>query len=73
MLYILDDFLFLGLFDFFICKLVLYQFMLMCDVLGVLIKGEKIEGLLIILIFLGIELDIVNMEVRLLEEKIVKI
>lgn len=47
--------------------------MLMCDVLGVLIKGEKIEGLLIILIFLGIELDIVNMEVRLLEEKIVKI
>lgn len=73
MLHILDDFLFLGPPDSSICKLALHQFMSMCDVLGVPIKGEKTEGPSTTLIFLGIELDTVNMEARLPEEKIVKI
>lgn len=73
MLHILDDFLFLGSPDSSICKLALHQFMSMCDVLGVPIKGEKTEGPSTTLIFLGIELDTVNMEARLPEEKIVKI
>lgn len=73
MLHILDDFLFLGPPDSSICKLALHQFMSMCDVLGVPINGEKTEGPSTTLIFLGIELDTVNMEARLPEEKIVKI
>lgn len=73
MLHILDDFLFLGPPDSSICKLALHQFMSMCDVLGVPIKGEKTEGPSTTLIFLGIELDTVNMEARLPEVKIVKI
>lgn len=73
MLHILDDFLFLGLPDSPICNLSLHQFMSMCAVLGVPIKGKKTEGPLTTLVFLGIELDTVNMEARLPEEKIVKI
>lgn len=73
MLHILDDFLFLGLPDSSICKLALHQFMSICDVLGVPIKGEKTEGPSTTLIFLGIELDTVNMEAKSPEEKIVKI
>lgn len=60
MLHILDDFLFLGPPDSSICKLALHQFMSMCDVLGVPIKGEKTEGPSTTLIFLGIELDTVG-------------
>lgn len=60
MLHILDDFLFLGKPDSSICKLALHQFMSMCDVLGVPIKGEKTEGPSTTLIFLGIELDTVG-------------
>lgn len=73
MLHILDDFLFLGPPDSHICNLALHQFMSMCDVLGVPIKGAKTEGSSITIIFLGIELYTVNMEARLPEEKIVKI
>lgn len=47
--------------------------MSMCDVLGVPIQGEKTEGPSTTLIFLGIELDTVNMEARLPEEKNVKL
>lgn len=42
----------------------------MCDVLGIFIKLEKIEGFVIIIVFLGIELDICFMEVRLFDDKI---
>lgn len=42
----------------------------MCDVLGIFIKLEKIECLVIILDFLGIKLDICFMEVVLFDEKI---
>lgn len=73
MLHILDDFLFLGPPDSPICNLSLHQFMSMCAVLGVPIKGKKTEGPSTTLVFLGIELDTVNMEARLPEEKIVKI
>lgn len=73
MLHILDDFLFLGPPDSHICNLALHQFMSMCDVLGVPIKGAKTEGSSITIIFLGIELYTVNMEARLPEEKNVKI
>lgn len=57
MLHILDDFLLLGPPDSPICNLALHQFMSMCDVLGVPIKGIKVEGLSNTLIFPGIELD----------------
>lgn len=69
MLHILDDFQFLGPPDSPICNLALHLFMSMCDVLGVPIKDEKTEGPSITLIYLGIELDTVKMEARLLEEK----
>lgn len=73
MLHILDDFLFLGPPDSPVCNLALSQFISMCEVLGVPIKCEKTEGPSTTLIFLGIELDTMNMEARLPRDKIEKI
>lgn len=70
--YLLDDFLIIDLLDFeviWIMVLVYYVFVKF----GILLLDKKIMGLFIELEYLGIILDINRMEVRLLEEKLVRI
>lgn len=55
----LDDFFFIGVFFFFECYSFLFVFYVLVKDIGLLIKLEKIVYFIIILIFLGFELDIV--------------
>lgn len=71
--YVLDDFLFIGLFGLEICNQSLLVFRFICESLGVYLKEEKIFQVNINLVFLGIEIDIVVMEIRFFEDKLVKL
>ena len=75
MIHILDDFLFLVPLNSTICGRSFNQFISMCEMLGVPIKDEKTAGPSTSMTFLGIELDIVEMEARLHvpQEKVEKI
>lgn len=55
------------------CKQVVDTLILVCKELGVPLAKEKLEGFIIRLIFLGLELDLVLMQVRVPQEKLVEI
>ena len=61
----LDDFLFLGPPDSLVCQQSLTQALAICQNLGVPVAMHKCEGPATTLTFLGIELDTIEMEMRL--------
>ena len=71
MLHILDDFLFINQ-DHQSCQNDLNSFMQICHRLGVPLAGEKTEGPSTTLTFAGIELDSVDREARLPQEKLLR-
>lgn len=52
------------------CQKSLHKFLTLCDILGIPVAHKKTLGPEQILVFLGIELDSVNMELRLPQDKI---
>ena len=68
-LHILDDFLFIATSQG-KCASDLYNFLSLCDCLGVSIAHEKTEGPSTTLQFAGITLDTINMEARLPDDKL---
>lgn len=75
MVHTLDDFfLILGPLQSDICEMGLNIFIKMCGILGVPIKKEKkTQHASAVITFLGIELDSIRMEARLLKNKVIKI
>ena len=73
LLHYLDDFLILGPPASNVCQQHLDAVKQVCDMLGVPLALEKVEGPTTCLSFLGITLDTVNMEARLPEEKLQRI
>lgn len=71
--HVLDDFLFIGPPGSEICNQSLLVFRLICESLGVYLKEEKTFQANTNLVFLGIEIDTVAMEIRLPEDKLVKL
>ena len=71
MLHVLDDFLFISS-SFEACKEGLVTFLEMCKDIGVPIAHEKTEGPLVVMTFLGIEVDTIKSETRLPYDKLVK-
>lgn len=61
----LDDFLFIGNLDLLDCYNVFMVFYFLVDNIYLLIKYVKIVFFCIILIFLGLEIDIIKFEIRL--------
>lgn len=61
----LDDFLFIGNLDLLECYNVFMVFYFLVDNIYLLIKYVKIVFFCIILIFLGLEIDIIKFEIRL--------
>lgn len=68
--YVLDDFFFVGFLRFFDCYSLLLVFYLFVKDINFFIKFEKIFYLIIILSFLGLELDIFKFEIRFLIDKL---
>ena len=73
LLHYLDNFLILGPPASNVCQQRLDAVKQVCDMLGVPLALEKVEGPTTCLSFLGITLDTVNMEARLPEEKLQRI
>lgn len=61
----LDNFFFIGNLDLLECYNVFMVFYFLVDNIYLLIKYEKIVFFCIILIFLGLEIDIIKFEIRL--------
>lgn len=68
---ILDDFLFVET-SHTLCRRNLFTFLAMCEYLGVPVEHKKTVGPDTIIIFVGIELDSVNMLARLPQDKLIK-
>jgi hypothetical protein len=71
--HILDDFLFLGPPDADVCNQSLKVFQLICKATGVGLKTEKTSLACTKLVFLGIEIDTLAMEIRLPQDKLDKL
>jgi hypothetical protein len=71
--HILDDFLILGPPGSSKCQEDLDTFLLLCKDIGVPIKQEKTENACQVITFMGLELDSLNMEARLPEDKLNKL
>lgn len=69
----LDDFLFLGPPESKQCSNSLRAALAVCNHLGVPVAPEKTEGPTSVLIFLGIEIDTVAGQIRLPQEKLIKL
>lgn len=72
-LHYLDDFLLIGPPQSPVCQHNLNTFMQLCTNLGVPLASEKIEGPSTSLTFLGITLDTANMEIKLPQDKLLRI
>ena len=73
LLHYLDDFLTMGPVDTAICQDNFSTIQRICQELGILLAAEKLEGPSHTLTFLGIELDTVRMQARLLADKLSRI
>ena len=73
MVHILDDFLILGPPVSQKCQEDLHKFLGLCEKLGVPIKAEKTESARQVITFMGLELDSINMEARLPQDKLLKL
>ena len=73
MIHYLNDFLLYGPPESTRCKVVLTEALHCCQQLGVPIAENKIEGPTTTLIFLGIEIDTIKEEIRLPQEKLVRL
>ena len=71
--HVLDDFLFIGPPDNMLCRQTLTQFLDMAHSIGMPIKQEKTVFPTTVLTFLGIEIDSTFMEIRLPEDKLIKL
>jgi len=71
--HVLDDFLFVGPPNSYLCLQTLQQFLSMADDIGIPIKNEKTVLPTTVITFLGLELDTVAMELRLPEDKLIKL
>ena len=69
----LDDFITLGEAGADTCARNLRMILEACKDLGVTVAEEKCEGPSVCIIFLGIELDSINMEMRLPQDKLVRL
>ena len=73
LLHYLDDFITLGPPTTQECEHIMRTFFQTCDKLRVMVASDKCEGPATCLTFLGIEIDTNNMEVRLPEDKLVRV
>ena len=73
MLHILDDFLFFGVRDSATCQESLDRFIGLCSKIGVPIKHSKTETPRQVIVFMGLELDSVNMIARLPQDKLCRL
>ena len=70
LLHYLDDFLFGGRKDSNQCSLMMNSFQSCCDQMGVPVAVEKTEGPSTVIVFLGLELDSILMQIRIPMEKL---
>ena len=69
----LDDFFMVGKKESKLCGALLQAFQKVCDTLGVPLASEKTVGPTTVITFLGLEIDAVRQEVKVPEEKLVKL
>lgn len=70
MVYYLDDFLFVGKVGDNVCNEFMLIFVEFCRELGIFLVDDKIVWFIIFLIFLGFELDLVEMKIKILVDKL---
>jgi hypothetical protein len=69
----LDDFIFMSVANSDICKLSMLQFEAMCTEFGVPIACDKTVGPVTCLLYLGLELDSISMEIRVPRDKVINL